>query len=150
VDPTLEEKGKTMSRLQIEAITVHDANGQPYQLADACFDIEGIKRLRAELDAGRAKSAALRADNQRLLDELAMLRLRDEDTDKAGAEIAKLVALRAEKKRLEDHLFALGEMDKPPCFCCGYNGPKYYQPSVHSCAARHHAAIAAARKETKP
>ena len=39
---------------------------------------------------------------------------------------------------LEDRLFALGEMEHSPCFCCGYNGPNYYQPSAHPCAERHH------------
>lgn len=41
-------------------------------------------------------------------------------------------------KELEDLLFTLGAMEKPPCFVCGYNGPGYYQPSVHQCAERHH------------
>lgn len=41
-------------------------------------------------------------------------------------------------RELEDRLFALGAMDEPPCFCCGYNGPGYYQPNVHKCAERHH------------
>ena len=50
-----------MSRLQIESITVHDANGQPYKLADACFDVEGIRRLCAELDGLRADLDTLRA-----------------------------------------------------------------------------------------
>jgi hypothetical protein len=44
-----------------------------------------------------------------------------------------------EIKRLEDRLFALGEMAKAPCFCCGYNGPRYFQPDQHPCAKRHHA-----------
>jgi hypothetical protein len=48
------------------------------------------------------------------------------------------VRLITHAKALEDRLFALGEMHKAPCFCCGYNGPNYYQPSVHKCAARHH------------
>jgi len=38
----------------------------------------------------------------------------------------------------EDMLFARGAMDEAPCFCCGYNGPGYYQPDTHPCAARHH------------
>ena len=41
-------------------------------------------------------------------------------------------------QKLEDRLFMLGEMERPPCFVCGYNGPNYYQPSVHPCAERHH------------
>lgn len=40
--------------------------------------------------------------------------------------------------RLQDLLFMRGEMNNPPCFCCGYNGPGYYQPEQHPCAERHH------------
>ena len=40
--------------------------------------------------------------------------------------------------KLEDMLFERGAMNEPPCFCCGYNGPGYYQPSTHPCAERHH------------
>ena len=48
---------------------------------------------------------------------------------------------------LEDELFAAGRMDNPPCFVCGYNGESYYNPKVHPCAARHHAAL---REEEHP
>lgn len=41
-------------------------------------------------------------------------------------------------KQLENRLFALGEMELPPCFCCGYSGPGYYQSHMHPCAKRHH------------
>lgn len=47
--------------------------------------------------------------------------------------------------RLQDMLFELGAMRYAPCFCCGYNGPGYYQPATHSCAIRHHA-LAGARR----
>lgn len=40
--------------------------------------------------------------------------------------------------RLEDMLFKRGAMNEAPCFCCGYNGPGYYQPEIHPCAKRHH------------
>ena len=38
-----------------------------------------------------------------------------------------------------------GAMDKArfktaPCYLCGYNGPGYYQPDAHPCAAKYHAA----------
>lgn len=46
--------------------------------------------------------------------------------------------LKVKVKRLEDMLFARGAMEEAPCFCCGYNGPGYYQPAQHPCAARHH------------
>ena len=42
-------------------------------------------------------------------------------------------------KELEDQLFTLGAMKNAPCFCCGYNGPGYFQPDQHPCAKRHHA-----------
>jgi hypothetical protein len=48
------------------------------------------------------------------------------------------------KKRitmLEDELFRRGAMEDPPCFCCGYNGPGYYQPATHECAKRHHGLV---------
>lgn len=51
---------------------------------------------------------------------------------------AENASLKQRIKELEDRLFASGEMNKPPCFCCGYNGANYYQPSVHRCAERHH------------
>lgn len=40
---------------------------------------------------------------------------------------------------LEDLLFFFGAMNFPPCFCCGYNGPGYYQPEKHKCVHRHYA-----------
>jgi hypothetical protein len=27
---------------------------------------------------------------------------------------------------------------KAPCYLCGYNGPGYYQPNTHPCAAKYH------------
>jgi chromosome segregation ATPase len=36
-------------------------------------------------------------------------------------------------------LFKCGQMTKPPCFVCGYNGEGYYNPTKHPCAAHHHA-----------
>lgn len=45
-------------------------------------------------------------------------------------------------RALQDRLFMRGEMALAPCFVCGYNGPNYYQPDAHPCAARHHAALA--------
>jgi hypothetical protein len=41
-------------------------------------------------------------------------------------------------RKLHDRLFAIGAMEEPPCFCCGYNGHGYYNPAQHACAARHH------------
>ncbi len=56
-------------------------------------------------------------------------------------EAADAIAAQATRiTELEDRLFALGAMCEAPCFCCGYNGRGYYQPSSHPCAARHHLA----------
>jgi hypothetical protein len=41
-------------------------------------------------------------------------------------------------KELEDLLFTMGAMDNPPCFCCGYNGSDFYNPTIHKCAKRHY------------
>lgn len=46
--------------------------------------------------------------------------------------------MEGQRRRLEDMLFAAGRMEQAPCFVCGYNGPDYYQPNAHKCAARHH------------
>jgi len=43
--------------------------------------------------------------------------------------------------RYEALLFSMGAMKNAPCFCCGYNGPNYYDPTHHPCAKRHHAAV---------
>ena len=53
-------------------------------------------------------------------------------------EMETMSQLKAKVKRLEDILFARGAMEEAPCFCCGYNGPGYYQTDQHPCAKRHH------------
>lgn len=63
-----------------------------------------------------------------------------------GRELGEPDPLADRLERMADRLFKLGEMEKSPCFYCGYNGPNYYQPSVHPCAARHHAALEEAEK----
>jgi hypothetical protein len=60
------------------------------------------------------------------------------DTDELARLRVENAELRAKATKYETMLFALGAMDKPPCFCCGYNGSGYYQPDEHPCAARHH------------
>lgn len=50
----------------------------------------------------------------------------------------ELADLRARLAATENVALALGAMNHPPCFICGYNGPSYYQPEVHLCAERHH------------
>ena len=63
-----------------------------------------------------------------------------------GEAADEIVKLRAERDALREWLFARGAMEDPPCFVCGYNGPGYFQPDKHPCAAKHHAAIDAARR----
>lgn len=59
----------------------------------------------------------------------------------AGA-IAKIAALEAQVQMLRDALLKRG-LSYAPCDICGYNGPRYYQPATHPCAAL------AATEETK-
>jgi hypothetical protein len=47
--------------------------------------------------------------------------------------------LRADLAAARALLFKRGQMTKPPCFVCGYNGEGYYNPTKHPCAAHHHA-----------
>jgi hypothetical protein len=59
--------------------------------------------------------------------------------DGYNGEYANTLAEAAEYiEQLEDRLFAAGAMQQAPCFCCGYNGAGYYQPSTHPCAKRHY------------
>lgn len=63
--------------------------------------------------------------------------------DSVVADIARRMGHRpdiafARVRKLEDMLFKKGAMFKSPCFCCGYAGPGYFQPDIHSCAKRHY------------
>lgn len=55
--------------------------------------------------------------------------------------------LEDEIDHLQDLLFEYGAMEHAPCFACGYDGHSYFEPEIHPCAARHHAAMK--RKEDK-
>lgn len=62
--------------------------------------------------------------------------------DKIDEQAAEIERLRAENKRLRDGLPMHPELfEEGPCYLCGYNGPGYYQPQTHPCAARYHAAL---------
>lgn len=59
------------------------------------------------------------------------------------ARLAKSNAeLRAEVERLRAQIEAMPfneiAFESPPCYLCGYNGPRYYQPDTHPCAAKYH------------
>ena len=43
---------------------------------------------------------------------------------------------------LKARLAADHRFHNAPCPCCDYNGPGYYQPETHPCAAMYHAAVA--------
>lgn len=47
---------------------------------------------------------------------------------------ARVAELEAERDRLSAQLRARG-LSPAPCDVCGYNGPGYYQPETHPCAA---------------
>lgn len=54
----------------------------------------------------------------------------------------ELAAAKAENERLRAQIDALPfnkiAFKSPPCYLCGYNGPRYYQPDTHPCAAKYH------------
>jgi hypothetical protein len=43
--------------------------------------------------------------------------------------------LKTENERLRTVAVKRGLWKEAPCCLCGYNGPNYFQPSVHKCAA---------------
>ena len=55
-----------------------------------------------------------------------------------AAVAAERESVSATMARYESMLFERGAMLIAPCFCCGYNGPGYFDPSKHACAERHH------------
>ena len=61
-----------------------------------------------------------------------------ENGDQYCAMERKVQRLEAMVRFLEDLLIERGAMEDAPCFICGYDGPGYYQPDKHRCAARHH------------
>ncbi len=54
-----------------------------------------------------------------------------------------VLRLIAEVERYKKRLFEMGAMEEAPCIFCDYNGPGYFQPDTHPCAALHHAAMGA-------
>lgn len=105
--------------------------------------------LRAKLAARDAEVATLhrwKSTNAPRLEVLQGLLETAQKAAHAGFEAVATLAserkansiLTAEVERLQNMLFAAGAMEEAPCFCCGYNGPGYFQPEKHSCASRHH------------
>ena len=48
---------------------------------------------------------------------------------------AQLAAAKADGERYRGMLLDAGFWQSAPCTLCGYNGPDYFKPSVHACAA---------------
>lgn len=69
--------------------------------------------------------------------------IRERDSAKADLEDVcdQRDAAMKDAERYRSKLFELGVMEDAPCFFCGYNGPGYFQPTTHPCAAEHHAAM---------
>lgn len=55
--------------------------------------------------------------------------------------LAHVEAQAAEIKRLRKLAMSTHLFEEAPCFLCGYNGPGYYQPEQHPCAALYHEAM---------
>lgn len=98
-------------------------------------------------------SAVLHGDEVRKALEWAKAWLADKRLVHAG----HVSVLAAEVRRLQSELDRLRgceidtrRFEQAPCYLCGYNSHSYYQPSVHKCAARYHAAIDAAIKARTP
>lgn len=58
-----------------------------------------------------------------------------------AAILAHFEAQAAEIKRLRKLAMTTHLFEEAPCFLCGYNGPGYYQPEQHPCAALYHEAM---------
>ena len=58
-----------------------------------------------------------------------------------AAILAHVEAQAAEIKRLRKLAMTTHLFEEAPCFLCGYNGPGYYQPEQHPCAALYHEAM---------
>lgn len=58
-----------------------------------------------------------------------------------AAILAHVDAQAAEIKRLRKLAMSTHLFEEAPCFLCGYNGPGYYQPEQHPCAALYHEAM---------
>lgn len=61
--------------------------------------------------------------------------------NEASTILAHVEAQAAEIKRLRKLAMTTHLFEEAPCFLCGYNGPGYYQPEQHPCAALYHEAM---------
>lgn len=49
--------------------------------------------------------------------------------------------LAAQQPAAVDGAIDKARFERAPCYLCGYNGPGYYRPDTHPCAAKYHAAL---------
>ena len=49
--------------------------------------------------------------------------------------------LAAQQPAAVDGAIDRARFERAPCYLCGYNGPGYYKPDKHPCAAKYHAAL---------
>ena len=47
----------------------------------------------------------------------------------------RIAELERDNQRLREAVIKAGLHRQSPCVLCGYNGPEYYQPETHKCAA---------------
>lgn len=104
-----------------------------------------MRAILAHIDAQAAENERLREWNRQIVEKAAAGGTLDGYRE-LGARVAAAESLaddlRAENKRLRDGLPMHPELfEEGPCYLCGYNGPGYYQPQTHPCAARYHAAL---------
>jgi hypothetical protein len=59
--------------------------------------------------------------------------------------LAEAEARGAERERAKQPL-DVKRFEAAPCYLCGYKGHSYFQPNMHVCAERYHAAIRARSK----
>ena len=149
LDDALELRTTAMFRLEADNAALRaerqytcDAHKNEVRKGGACVWCEVAalfnERERAinAADHLRADIAALKAENAELKEIIGSRQL-----------ATQLLRTEAERDALLARLWANPKnFEEGPCFECGYRGHSYYQPNVHKCAAKYHAAIDAARK----
>ena len=53
----------------------------------------------------------------------------------------EVAILAAQQPAAVDGAIDRARFERAPCYMCGYNGPGYYKPDKHPCAAKYHAAL---------
>ena len=142
------------------------------RLIAAC-DPDTIRELLAERDALVAEVERLRADRgsreqqpaatsetvnvvgmrefDELMDHIYEYGTASEGVIERASAFARAVIARyaPQQPAAVDGAIDKARFERAPCYLCGYNGPGYYKPDTHPCAAKYHAAIAKAAGEVK-